>query len=247
MRLGVKIVACAALALAIATAAVVALTFSPKPANWTAPSPTAAPASSSSQMFDVDLVYAYVGKINVAEHSHFGMKVHSANLYPALIYLNYTYLGNPFNEPYDAIFEGYIIQLLTDTGVTASYTAYQGLELNQSSSAWSAMPSADTICLSTNMTVNESFLGLRITDSGSFTSGNSSLGLWSRGPPSAIALTLRRVGWWTVKDGSISTVSNPKGDEVLLQVQLEAFGDGFLYNKLVPENKLTQIDPFDPT
>jgi hypothetical protein len=109
-----------------------------------------------------------------------------------------------------------------------------------------AMPKADTVSLRANITVNESFLGLRITDSASYTSGSSSLGLWSSGAPSTITLTLQRVGWWTVKDGSVSIAANPERDEVLLQVQLEAFGDGFLYNELVPEEKLAQIDPFDP-
>jgi hypothetical protein len=61
-----------------------------------------------------------------------------------------------------------------------------------------------------------------------------------------ITLTLQRAGWWTVKDGSVSIAANPERDEILLQVQLEAFGDGFLYNKLVPEEKLAQINPFDP-
>jgi hypothetical protein len=96
------------------------------------------------------------------------------------------------------------------------------------------------------MTVPESFSGLRITDSTSFTSGSSSLGLWSNGEPSTITLTLQRVGWWTAKNGSVSTITNLESDEVLLQVQLEVFGDGFLYNKLVPEDKLAQIDLFAP-
>jgi len=245
MRFSVKIIAIAVLALALVSAALFALSFSPQPASWSIPSPTPTPASSVSHMFDVDLVYAYVGKLNVTEHSHFGMEVHSANLYPVFIYINCTYLGTPNNESCDAKFEGYLVQLVSDTGVSASYTTYQGVELNESSYAWPAMPDADAIELCFNLTASESFLG-RITDSGSFTSGDSSLGLWGNGPPSTITLSLQRIGWWTVKDGSISTISSPTSDDVLLHVQLEPFGDGFLYNKLVPENKLTEMDPFDP-
>ena len=233
MRFSVKIIACVALAAAIVTTAFVTLAFFPLP------------ESSVSHMFDVYLVYAYAGKINVTEHSHFGMNVHSANIYPVFIVMNYTYLGIPDNEPYDAKFEGYLVKLVSDTGVSASYTAYEGLELNQSSSVMPAMPNADTVSLH-NMTVPESFSGLRITDSTSFTSGSSSLGLWSNGEPSTITLTLQRVGWWTAKNGSVSTITNLESDEVLLQVQLEVFGDGFLYNKLVPEDKLGQADLFDP-
>ena len=234
MRFSVKIIACVALAAAIVTTAFVALAFFPLP------------ESSVSHMFDVDLVYAYVGKINVTEHSHFGMDMHPVNLYPAFIILNYTYRGMPNNEPFDAEFEGYLVRLVSDTGVSSSYTAYEGLELGQSSSIMPAMPKADTVSLRANITVNESFLGLRITDGASFTSGSSSFGLWSSGAPSKITLTLQRVGWWTVKDGSVSITANPENDEVLLQVQLEVFGDGFLYNTLVPEDKLAQIDLFAP-
>ena len=56
-------------------------------------------------------------------------------------------------------------------------------------------------------------------------------------------------GWWTSKAepmATVSTVRNPLADEVLMQVQLEALGDGFLYNKIVPENVLAGMDPFNP-
>jgi hypothetical protein len=141
MRFSVKIIACVALVAVIVTAALVTLAFFPPP------------ESSVSHMFDVDLVYAYVGKINITEHSHFGMNVHSANLYPVFIVINYTYRGMPGNEPYDAKFEGYLVKLVSDTGVSASYTAYEGLELSQSSSVMPAMPNADTVSLRANMTV----------------------------------------------------------------------------------------------
>jgi hypothetical protein len=103
----VKTVACVVLALAMVSAAFFVLSFSLQPAT--------APVSSVSQMFDVDLVYAYVGKTDVTNHSHFGMEMHPVNLYPAFIYLNYTYLGNTNNEPYDAKFEIYLVQLISDT------------------------------------------------------------------------------------------------------------------------------------
>jgi hypothetical protein len=237
--LKVRAITYVVLASAIIITAAVALSHSP-PQNLNGPSPTPAP-----HMFDVNLVYAYVGKVNVTEHSHFGMDVHNANLYPALIYINYTYLGIPDNETCDAKFEGYSIELASDTGTKAEYTAYQGVEFNQSTYALPPMPEATDIELGVNSAVNSTILG-RITDSGSFTSGESSLGLWIDGSPTGITLTLRRIGWWTVKDGSLTTSDNPQRDEVLLQVQLETFGEGFLYNKMVPQNQLAGMDPFNP-
>jgi len=196
-------------------------------------------------MFEVDLVYAYVGKVNVTEHSHFGMDVHNANLYPALIYINYTYLGIPNNEACDAKFEGYLVELASDTGRTTEYTSYHGVGFNESFYTWSAMPEANEVIIGFSSAMGESSLG-RVTDSGSFTSGESSLGLWTDGSPTSVTLTLRRLGWWTVKDGSITSSDSPQRDEVLLQVQLETFADGFLYNKMVPQNQMTGMDPFNP-
>lgn len=238
----VRVIACAVLALAIIITAAVALSFSP-PQSLSVPSPTPTPASVASHMFAADLVYAYVGKVNVTEHSHFGMDVHNANLYPALVYMNYTYLGIPDDEACDAKFEGYIVELVSDTGTTAEYTAYHGVGFNESSYALPAMPEATDIEIGFSSAIGESSLG-RVTDSGSFTSGDSSLGLWTNGSPGSITLTLRRIGWWTVREGSIMSTDNPDVNEVLLQVQLEVFGDGFLYNKMVPQNELTGMDPF---
>jgi hypothetical protein len=41
-------------------------------------------------------------------------------------------------------------------------------------------------------------------------------------------------------------VRNLSSGEVIKQVQLEKFGNGFLYNTIVPENQLSQIDLFKP-
>jgi hypothetical protein len=80
---------------------------------------------------------------------------------------------------------------------------------------------------------------------GSFSSsGGSNLGLWSAGQPDAIFLSVRRLGWISVNGNSTSTTL--ASAENIVQVQLEKFGDGFLYNKIVPEDKLSQIDPLNP-
>jgi hypothetical protein len=246
MRFNMRIIACVALA-SIAITAVVASSFS-KPKSLSvpslSPSPTPSPASTVPHIFDVDLTYAYVGKINVSEHSHFGMGVHSANLYPALIHFNCTYIGDR-EEPWDIKFEGYLVRLASDTGTSAEYKAYQGFEFNESSDPFVDLPDADSIVFGPLLPPNES-LYIQFSDSGSFTSGDSDFGLWSNGPPNTITLTLYRIGWWNVKNGLVSIVGNPEREEVLFQVQLEGFTDGFLYNKLVPENKLAELDPFEP-
>jgi hypothetical protein len=58
-----------------------------------------------------------------------------------------------------------------------------------------------------------------------------------------IYLSLKRIGWITI-NGSIQ--SDLLGDEFVKEVKLENFGDGFLYNVLVPTEQLPNIDLYTP-
>jgi hypothetical protein len=59
-----------------------------------------------------------------------------------------------------------------------------------------------------------------------------------------VYLSIRRLGWITV-DGDL-VQSDLSGDELIQQVQLEEFEDGFLYNVLVPAEQLSHIDLYRP-
>jgi hypothetical protein len=54
-----------------------------------------------------------------------------------------------------------------------------------------------------------------------------------------------RLGLVTLKDGSseVTVLSEP---EVVAEAQMEKFGDGFLYNNIIPEDQLAEIDLFNP-
>jgi hypothetical protein len=57
-------------------------------------------------------------------------------------------------------------------------------------------------------------------------------------------ITIRRIGWVTFTGNSTEvTLAN---NEIVDQIQLEKFGDGFLYNTLVPEDELSTIDLLHP-
>ena len=57
-------------------------------------------------------------------------------------------------------------------------------------------------------------------------------------------LTIRRIGWVTFAGNSTEvTLAN---NELVDQIQLEKFGDGFLYNTLVPEDELATVDLLHP-
>ena len=226
----------------------------PTQTPFSSPSPVENGSVSLSPMFNVDLVYVYVGRTNStgAGHDHFGMNLtmYPTNYYPVYVLFNVTYLGNPQNETFDAKFEGYIAKFSADTGTTASYVGYYGTNFNPS---YSNLPnpfplssSSQSVSFRFNMTINESSLGLRISDGGSYSSSGGSFGLWSNGTPTAITVTVQRAGWVTASGDSISSIENPSSAIELQQVQLEKFGDGFLYNKLVPQKQLMSINPFNP-
>ena len=57
--------------------------------------------------------------------------------------------------------------------------------------------------------------------------------------------SMRARGWFTVTGDSSEAVilSEP---EVVTEVQLEKFRDGFLYNTVIPEDELSQVDLTNP-
>lgn len=59
-----------------------------------------------------------------------------------------------------------------------------------------------------------------------------------------VYLTVRRLGWITVDGDAVE--SDLSGDELIQRVQLENYGDGFLYNVLVPAEQLPNIDLYQP-
>jgi hypothetical protein len=59
-----------------------------------------------------------------------------------------------------------------------------------------------------------------------------------------LSITVYRIGWVTFSGNSTAvTLSN---NEIVDQIKLEKFGDGWLYNTLVPEDELAEIDLLHP-
>ncbi len=252
-----RIVISLLLSSAILITAVTALSFSTKPQTLSSPSPKPMPtrAVPTSRMFDVDVVYAYMGPnyIPPYEHGHFGnvQRYEGGTNYPGLVILNYTYLGNPFDVPYEVAFEGCSLEFLSDTGLSVTCKAFVGTNLNQfdpDPELPGLLPTEEAMSVSVrlNLAVGDSFL---VSSGTGLLTSTDTLALWGNGTPKTITLSLRREGWWTSKADPLATVNterDPVADEVLMAVQLERFGDGFLYNKIMPQNELTGMDPFDP-
>lgn len=206
------------------------------------PNPTETPTETApvsvSNLFGAELKYVYVGPTNSTGEGHdhfgFGIPTYPSNYYPVTVALNLTFLGNPENEPFDEKFEGYLVKFFADTGAEASYLGWLGTNFNLSysnlPSPFPGSPSGppQSVSFWVNLTVNESKM-LLISDGGSYGSAPGSLGLWSNGAPNTITVTVQRAGWVTVCGKLTSTLTNPAGDVILQQVQLEKSGDGFLF------------------
>jgi hypothetical protein len=68
----------------------------------------------------------------------------------------------------------------------------------------------------------------------------------SFGEPETMSLQVSLLGWISLRGNSTDTVVLGE-PEVVAEAQLEKFGDGFLYNTLIPEDEISEFDPdFDP-
>jgi hypothetical protein len=65
------------------------------------------------------------------------------------------------------------------------------------------------------------------------------------GEPEKMFLSISLLGWIALRGNSTDTVILEE-PEVVAEVQLEKFGDGFLYNTLIPEDELSGLDPLNP-
>ena len=97
-----------------------------------------------------------------------------------------------------------------------------------------------------NWTTSTTILGGFVGSLGTYSSKPSELSLWNAGEPNSISVSVRRLGWIVANDSSILTFTNTERDENVAQIHLQKFGDGFIYNKIIPADELLQIDLFKP-
>jgi hypothetical protein len=97
-----------------------------------------------------------------------------------------------------------------------------------------------------NWTTATSVVGGCIGSIARYTSNPSKLGLWSAGQPDTVTVNIRILGWITINGDSISTTTNAANTNNILEIQLQKFENGFLYNVLVPTDQLSQIDLLQP-
>jgi hypothetical protein len=210
--------------------------------------------------FDVDVAYAYVGKGKSTPYTDFDYVVmYPITLYPSIVCLNFTHISTQTRQQYDAEIEVFLIEIASKTGRVENFTYFVGTNYSPRFSNITSLSSLtahidDLIDTRTvnkggggfgfNWTLNKSFLKYRIGSYGSYSNKPSELGLWKAGEPTAISVNISRIGSISLKDDSVTTTSAISKN--IVHVNLEKSGDGFLYNELIPEDKLAQTDLFYP-
>jgi len=216
------------------------------------------------QQFQCDVVYAYVGKSNSSNvfGDFNGLLEYPLSQYPSAVYLNFTRVSNASTEFCDTKFEVYLIEITTDKGPAEKYIWLEGTNYNHTFSDFNKVQSAathvdDLIDRRTltgqgghfkfNWTTATSVVGGCIGSIARYTSNPSKLGLWSAGQPDTVTVNIRILGWITINGDSISTTTNAANTNNILEIQLQNLENGFIYNKLVPDDQLSQMDLFNPT
>ena len=199
-------------------------------------------AADSAPLLDVDLTYAYI-------------KENSTN--PEIPVVNYFIASNITRmsediDPCDAKILVYLVKFYSDNEFVENLGMLEGLIYNPDISE------TDAIHYIGNyfefLTTSDFFGNKFIATGGSFgiwnvgesrTGGSSGLWYSSFGEAETMSIKVSLLGWISFTGNSTNTVVLEEA-QVVTEVQMEKFGDGFLYNTLIPEDQLSDLDPLNP-
>jgi hypothetical protein len=97
-----------------------------------------------------------------------------------------------------------------------------------------------------NWTGDKSIISLGIGSLGWYTNTPSSNGLFSAGKPNEISVIVYRIGYITINHGVIALYKDGSQDSIKITSQLSNYENGFIYNQIIPEYSLSQINLFHP-
>lgn len=175
--------------------------------------------------FEFDVVYAYV-------HSYISGGVHGLSDY---LVFNITFVSDAETNSSDGIVDTFLVEICSGEQVIGRGT------FGFCSKDWSL----SNLCTLLPRFMSE-YSGLHMTSSGSWVANKpclctNSVTIFKITDTGIISVRVQRIEWL-----STSTETNSHSLTLVEQVQLEKFGNGFLYNTLVPEDQLSQIDLFNP-
>jgi hypothetical protein len=188
-------------------------------------------------LFGVDVSYGYVEIQNSAD------VVEDGRVFQVV--LNFTLISEV--DVCDAIYEVHQIEVYSDKGSIGNVTKAQGIMFNHSTSTLKQGMSLNFDAFSEYGEVSSGASGGWPVNMSAllFFVGEKTNCVPVFGEPETVFVRVSRLGLVTLKDGSseVAVLSEP---EVVAEAQLKKFGDGFLYNSIIPEDQLAEIDLFDP-
>ena len=217
--------------------------------------------SSKPQQFNLQTAYAYVGKgpENDTTNNQAGNLLMPVSEYPSTIIFNIT---KPVIQDAncDAVLEVYKVRIATDKGLAENFIYFVGTNSNPAFSE----EQLDTLTAGIynlfdintidavrgnfqfNWTGAESVLSAQVGSYGIYTDYIHGLGLWTEGQPNAISVSIHRLGNVETSNGAISVQPDATGIERQSVTQLAACNNAFLTNTIVPNDKLSQVNAFEP-
>lgn len=216
----------------------------------------------SETQFKVDLAYTYIGKWtgNTSFIDSQGHQTSLVSLYPSAIVLNVTRLPGINIMSCDAVLEVYSIEITTDSGLLEKFAYVVGTNYSSSftvTEAESLLSHMDKIVdknvyrggyegtIKRNWTESSSFLTNTFGSACIYSSHNGTIGLWKAGRPTTISVGINRIGYLTVSNDSV-TVYKDTLTKATIASQLSNYQEGFLYNAIIPVNKLSGANLFVP-
>lgn len=226
------------------------------------PGPAVKVAANETQ-FALNVAYAYVGP--APSNASYFDKGYNATMYltsqyPSLVYLNFTRVPGVQIASCDAEMEVYGIKIAANTGAAEYYAYSAGTNFN------SSFQNSDKVTMTRyvdnlvnislystvagtfdfNWSSNASDLSIAIGSIGWYSTHPGVVGkLASLGTPSAISVTVYRIGYITISNGLVSIYEDPATNNAVY-VKLANYDQGFLYNHLVPTPELPNTNLFQP-
>lgn len=209
----------------------------------------------------MSIAYAYVGEM--LNHTSYigdnGINMSLVSKYASSVILNSTRLPGVQFTSCDGEIEVYKIQVTANTNLSESAFYWIGTNYDPSFPRQELVTLGKQVINLTgvggivtigdfrfNMTDNESVLSTTIGSYGAYSSGRSGEGLWSAGKPNTISVTVQRIGYVTINNGSVILHRDTLNQVAAVTANLSNYGNGFLYNDLAPVSKLQTIDLFHP-
>lgn len=233
MRTEKQLIAYGAIAVLIGIAAIMPLFF-----LMTEKSP---PYLDDKPPFSIDVTYAYVGDYwnnnSVTASQSYGWAFSLAFTTSP----NFDFKTTSF----DAVYVYYTAEISSEKGLVGNGTFHSGAIIANHARVFnSSLYQSNQFFNSNSSKYSGGSGGYGNGTSQGFINGFAKDLNRTLGKPETVMITVRRLGWIIFIENS--TITHQANLDVILQIPLQQYGDGFIYNNLFTEEELSRINPVMP-